>query len=393
MSVLYSLNLTIAKRFGFKSKSHKFATFVAVISIIGIAIGVASLIIDTSIMQGLHNNIKKHVLSNEAHITVNADSSAAEKIIDLEHVIAVCPYVEDEVLVQSDRLIALAKLSAIDTDRLYIKDGFNYSDLRLEPIPEKGSYKLNAAASVFLSIDARLNSRVKIICTSNARYTPMGLTPTARLFRLASYFPSANSGALPAIIGNYEDVRKLFRQRGEAKKFRIFLDDPFFADDVNEKLDAMGLAHSDWRSSQGEFFRALAMEKIAMTIMLCLIIVVAAFNILSALAMTVSARLNDIAVLKTLGMSNYRIMLIFLTAGCFSGLIGTLSGMAFGIPVTYIISDVISSQTSMSRLPVSIELSNILFIGLGSMLMSLLFTLYPAVKAASSNPVDNLTRG
>ena len=92
-------------------------------------------------------------------------------------------------------------------------------------------------------------------------------------------------------------------------------------------------------------------------------------------------------------MQNKQILSIFLTVGLLSGLTGTLAGTAIGIPLTAVISNVMSMNTAMSEIPVSIEISNLLLIGFGSMLMSFLFTLYPALKAASSNPVENLTRG
>ena len=123
MSLFYSLNLTIARRFGFKSKSHKFATFVAIISIVGIAIGVAALIIDTSIMQGLQNSLKNKTLTNVAHVTVKTDKSNAEKLLHLDNVIAVCPYIEDQVLVQTDKTVGLALLEGIDTENLMLRDG------------------------------------------------------------------------------------------------------------------------------------------------------------------------------------------------------------------------------------------------------------------------------
>ena len=393
MSLFYSLNLTIARRFGFKSKSHKFATFVAIISIVGIAIGVAALIIDTSIMQGLQNSLKNKTLTNVAHVTVKTDKSNAEKLLHLDNVIAVCPYIEDQVLVQTDKTVGLALLEGIDTEKLMLRDGHSLEELKLPFIPPKGSYNLNGAAAIFYNLDMRLNSRVKLISTTNARYTPMGLTPRARLFKFTDYFASTHSNAICPVIGNYEDVRKLFYLKGEPSSFRLFLHDPFMLDKLNDKLDSMGIEHSDFTATQGDFFKALAMEKISMIIMLCLIIVVAAFNMLSALAMTVSSRLTDIAILKSLGMQNKQILSIFLTVGLLSGLTGTLAGTAIGIPLTAVISNVMSMNTAMSEIPVSIEISNLLLIGFGSMLMSFLFTLYPALKAASSNPVENLTRG
>ena len=135
------------------------------------------------------------------------------------------------------------------------------------------------------------------------------------------------------------------------------------------------------------------MEKLTMTIMLCLVIIVASFNIISALAMVVSSRLTEIAIFKTMGLSNLRILNIFLLMGIFVGVIGTAVGIIIGIPLTYYVSDFMSNTGSFGKLPVSIEFANILIIGIGSVLMSLLCTLYPAVRAAVTDPVTHLSRG
>lgn len=127
--------------------------------------------------------------------------------------------------------------------------------------------------------------------------------------------------------------------------------------------------------------------------MLCLIILVAAFNILSALTMMVSARLTEIAILKTLGLKRGQILTIFLMMGMFAGILGTLIGIALGIPLTHTISANMSNTQTFGELPAAIELQNLLYIGLGSILMSLIFTIYPAYKAAKTDPVSNLARG
>ena len=130
-----------------------------------------------------------------------------------------------------------------------------------------------------------------------------------------------------------------------------------------------------------------------MGIMLFLVVVVAAFNILSALSMMVSARLSEIAILKTLGLNNIKILIIFLFAGLFVGFIGTLIGVAFGIPATKYVAELMSGGSKFASIPIAIETSNILLIALCSMLMSLIFTIYPAIKASKSDPVNNLCRG
>lgn len=221
----------------------------------------------------------------------------------------------------------------------------------------------------------------------------MGLTPTQRIFLLNQYYPSTNSTSLDTAVGNYDDVRRLFRMTDRTASLRVWLDDPFSLDEVRKNLDEDGFNYSDWTKVQGEFFKAVAMEKLTMGIMLCLIIVVAAFNILSALTMMVSARLTEISILKTLGLTNKKILSIFMMMGIFAGVIGTLIGIILGIPITYYISSAMSNQGSFGNLPVSVEPFNLCLIGFGSILMSFIFTLYPAYRASATDPVENLCRG
>lgn len=352
-------------------------------------------------MQGLQNRLKKAVLKDTPHIVVNIDNNAntdtigsiENKLLNLNHVVAVAPFVQGQTLLQGSRSLALINLEGIDTDKIKLKDGYPFENLGLVNIPEKGSFSLNAEAALYLKNNLHLNSKVRLISTINARYTPMGLTPTQRIFLLNQYYPSTNSTSLDTAVGNYDDVRRLFRMTDRTASLRVWLDDPFSLDEVRKNLVEDGLNYSDWTKVQGEFFKAVAMEKLTMGIMLCLIIVVAAFNILSALTMMVSARLTEISILKTLGLTNKKILSIFMMMGIFAGVIGTLIGIILGIPLTYYISSAMSNQGSFGNLPVSVEPFNLCLIGFGSILMSFIFTLYPAYRASATDPVENLCRG
>ncbi len=393
MRLFHPLTFAIALKYGLNSKAHKFAKFVAILSTVGIAIGVAALIVDTSIMQGLQNRLKKSVLSDTPHVVISATAEKISEVLKIDKVIAAAPFVQAQTLMQTSKSLSLINLQGLDDTRISYAEGYSKQDLNLINIPTKGSYELNAEAAVYIRNDLKLNSKVKLISTINARYTPIGLTPTQRLFNLKKYYSSANSTALDSATGNYDDVRRFFRLPYEPQSYRLWLTDPFVIDKVADKLDGLGIKFTDWTAVQGEFFKAVAMEKLTMTIMLCLVIIVASFNIISALAMVVSSRLTEIAIFKTMGLSNLRILNIFLLMGIFVGATGTLIGIIIGIPLTYYISTVMSNTGSFGNLPVSIELSNICIIGLGSICMSILCTLYPAVRAAITDPVTHLCRG
>lgn len=389
MRLFYPLSLAISLKYVFNSQAHRFASFVALLSILGITLGVAALIIDTSIMQGLQNNLKQVVLNNTAHVIVKAPYSDSDKLLSLDKVVACAPYLEDEVLLQTSKKLALITLAGVDTKNLHIKNGYSKESLKLASIPQKGSFTLNAQASIYLNNELGLNTKVRLISTKNARYTPLGITPTQRIFTLKEYFPSTSNQTIA--LGNYDDVRRLLRYPKKYPSVRLWLVDPFEIDKVSKKLSQEGYEFTTWQHSLGEFFKAVAMEKLTMAIMIFLVIVVAAFNILSALSMMVSARLNEIAILKTLGLNNRKILTIFLNAGLFVGVIGTALGTILGVIATYFVAN--NFLQGYLKVSVCIDNTNLLIIALSSISMSLLFTLYPAIKASKCDAISNLGRG
>ena len=176
MRLFYPLSLAISLKYVFNSQAHRFASFVALLSILGITLGVAALIIDTSIMQGLQNNLKQVVLNNTAHVIVKAPYADSDKLLSLDKVVACAPYLEDEVLLQTSKKLALITLAGVDTKNLHIKNGYSKESLKLASIPQKGSFTLNAQASIYLNNELGLNTKVRLISTKNARYTPLGIT-------------------------------------------------------------------------------------------------------------------------------------------------------------------------------------------------------------------------
>ena len=392
MRLFNPLELSIAKCCSFSKSSHKFASFVAYLSSAGITIGVAALIVVSSIMGGMQQKLKDAALSGVPQITVEAPLDKIPKLLTLPHVIAASPFIRSQVLLQAPSGIMLINLNGTDLEKLQLNKGVFEKDLNLGKIPEKGSFALNAQTNIFFKLNLLLGQSVRLISTQNARYTPMGLVPSQRLFSLLYYSPSVHSSQIPEALGNYDDVRRLLRYKKAPETLRLWLSDPFLVDETAKALYEQNFKYNDWRSSLGEFFKAVALEKLSMSIMLMLIVVVASFNILSALTMMVGSRLTDIAILKTLGLRSRQILKIFMYMGVSYGFIGSVLGTIIGIPAAFGVAKVMSlSQGSL--LPVSIDFLNIFLIFSGSLFMSIICTLYPAIRAAKTDPVTHLARG
>lgn len=388
------LSLSLALRYLLARKTHKFASFVAFISTVGIALGVCALIIVTAVMQGLQDRLKDNLLGLTPHVTVTADSNCdAAALLKLPHVQALSPFVSGQALLQSDNGIALVTVQgedpAITLSGQSVSSGTKLKD---------NSFEVLADMSLMLKFNLYPKDKIRLISTQNARYTPLGLTPSSRIFYIKGTLPAqALAGTVPLVTGNYSDIKRLLRISADSVSYRLYLSDPFLVDDTVAKMPAE-FSYTTWRDSRGDFFKAVAMEKTTMSLMLFLVIIVAAFNILSALAMMVSARLGDIAVLKTLGMKNLDIMLIFVVTGLGCGFVGTVAGLIAGLALSGNVTEItrflnISVNAGESKLPVVIDPANITAIAAGALLLSLICTLFPAWKAAAADPTRHLQQG
>ena len=419
--------LFIALRYIRGSKKQRFATFVAALATLGIAIGVCALVVVSSIMQGLQERLKESILGDCPHVVVRANSSDIPYLLNIRGVNALVPFIEGEAMLQHGSNISMVTLQGERTDSLYISHGYageiglssrraasSHDDIdhlqyrikmpetdragyhygsQYEFVPGRYQLAVNYSTVLELNLDLVDNSKVRLISTRNARYTPFGLTPVQRNFSVVDIINSLDKSQSPIVIGHYDDVRKFFRVKGEENYYRLFLRDPFMVESVTAQLDGK-YQYTDWRSRYGDFFKAVGLERISMSIMLCLIVLVAAFNILSSLTMVVSSRVSEIAILKTLGMSNGRLLAVFLLVGMSASIVGSIAGLALGIPLALNAQDmlnVIGISIMSERLPVYIDAGNISIIVALCLGVSLLCTIYPAMYASRSDPARALT--
>lgn len=426
--VSHSAIAFIAWRYIKGSKKQRFASFVAILATLGIAIGVCALIVVSSIMQGLQDRLKANILSDCAHVVVRAQESDIPNLLNMPHVKALVPFVQGEAMMQSGADIIMVTLQATEDSSLYMwpataqEQGFKVGAggcavpdsssavpyCRVHT-PYRGSSHYNFGSKIKLTqgnynlamnyplmrqlgLDKLTNNKVRLISTQNARYTPLGLTPVQRNFTIAQIVNVIDRSASPLVMGNYQDARAFFRLQPDESYYRLYLSDPFLIEDVAHALEGR-FAFTDWRERYGDFFKAVGLEKITMSVMLCLIVVVAAFNILSSLTMVVSSRVGEIAILKTIGMSNGSLLTIFLWVGMSASILGSLLGVVLGIPLALNAQEILSGigiSIVQGELPIEIVTTNIILIVLLCLVVSLLCTFYPAYYASKADPVSNL---
>ena len=400
-----------------KRKNH-FISFISTTSMIGIALGVAALIVVLSVMNGFHEELRARILGVAAHLQITQSNhrlsdwqELQNKVIHAPHVQAAAPFV-----------MAQAMLSGTDAVQGTIVRG-------VLPEYEKKVSELSSAMKIgqlqqlkagefgiILGADLAQNLGVVVgdkitVMAPQGQVTPAGMVPRIKQFTLVGLFQIGmyEYDAGLALI-HIEDAAKLFQMGDQVSGLRLKLDDLFLAPQVTHQLAETTLADypetyylTDWTQEHANFFRAVQMEKRVMFIILTLIVAVAAFNIVSTLVMAVADKRADIAILRTFGASPQSIMRIFVIQGAMIGFVGTVLGGVFGVLIALNIGTIVpfiehlfhveflaKDVYYISELPSHLLWSDVLTIMLLSLGLSLLATLYPSWKASKMQAAEAL---
>jgi lipoprotein-releasing system permease protein len=400
-----------------KRKNH-FISFISTTSMIGIALGVAALIVVLSVMNGFQEELRARILGVAAHVQITQANQRLSdwqelqnKVIHAPHVQAAAPFV-----------MAQAMLSGTDAVQGTIVRG-------VLPEYEKKVSELSSAMKIgqlqqlkagefgiILGADLAQNLGVVVgdkitVMAPQGQVTPAGMVPRIKQFTLVGLFQIGmyEYDAGLALI-HIEDAAKLFQMGDQVSGLRLKLDDLFLAPQVTHQLAEITLADypetyylTDWTQEHANFFRAVQMEKRVMFIILTLIVAVAAFNIVSTLVMAVADKRADIAILRTFGASPQSIMRIFVIQGAMIGFVGTVLGGVFGVLIALNIGTIVpfiehlfhveflaKDVYYISELPSHLLWSDVLTIMLLSLGLSLLATLYPSWKASKMQAAEAL---
>jgi lipoprotein-releasing system permease protein len=406
--LLIGLRYTRAKR-----RNH-FISFISLISMLGIALGVAALIIVLSVMNGFQKEVRARILGVTPHLQVSSDGgrmfdwkTTLNTVADDPEVRAAAPYVDGQGMLSLNGSVQGVMVRGIDPaaeDRLIglsskMKAG-SLMDLR------PGEFGIVLGSDLARALGAHLGEKVLLI-TPQGQITPAGMLPRLKQFRVVGIFevgmaPYDNTLALI----NLEDAQKLYRMGEAVSGISANLHDldraPQVATELERELPS-NLYATDWTRQNSNYFRAVQMEKRMMFIILSLIVAVAAFNIVSTLVMAVTDKQADIAILRTLGASPASIMKIFMVQGVVIGLIGMLLGVFSGVVVALNISSIVpfiehlfgihflaKDVYYINELPSDLHHTDVITVAGFSFLISLLATLYPSWHAAQTQPAEAL---
>ena len=397
-----------------KRRNH-FISFISLISIVGIALGVTALITVTSVMSGFEKEMRQRIVGASSHATVTAFGdpmsdwqTVVDKASEHPEVLGAAPYVEGQVMIVADGRSTGALIRGIEPDQesavSEIADKLEYvKDLSASLQP--GEYGIILGADLASYLGAIVGDKIMVI-TPEASVTPVGFVPRIKrftvtdVFRFGMYQFDRNLAIMHA-----QDSAKLLKMGDGYSGVRLKLQDtgraPTVARDIKGKL-GLNYYVSDWTQQNANYFLAVKMEKTMMFIILSMIVAVAAFNIVSTLVMMVQDKQADIAILRTQGASPGSIMSIFLVQGVLIGVVGTVVGVIGGVLLASNIDVVVPfierftgpvlnpEVYYIDEMPSDLQWPNVGRIAMMSFGLSLLATLYPAWRASRTDPASAL---
>lgn len=399
------VSVYIGLRYSRSSNGKGFVSFITFFSIIGIVLGVASLITVVSVMDGLEREQKRRVLGLVPHVLMSPQQSHINNWRDLQRdilalpdVTQVTPFQQSEALIQSKTALQGVLVHGIMPEfeqHNIINSAMEYGQLASL---DTTSFSLVLGQTLARKLKVNLGDVVRLTLPNKTLFTPMGRVPVQRTFSIVGIFNVGSQVDEAMVFIAIKDGAKLHRQKGDGvNQLRLYLDDAFKAPRV---ISQLSLKYPDfnfvsWQESQGALFAAVSMEKNMMWLMLSLIVAVAAFNIVSALVMVVIDKQGEISILQTLGLDRSGIVKIFITQGLTNGILGVILGVTLGVILTLNLNHLFSLLGvnllgAGQKLPIALDVVNILVIVASALVMSFLATLYPAYRAAQTQPAEVL---
>ena len=408
------LEVNIGLRYTRAKRRNHFISFISLTSVLGIVLGVTALITVISVMNGFEKELRERILGMASHATISGYEGALMQWGPLltqaqrhPRVVGAAPYVEGQAMLTRGQYVHGAIVRGVlpaqeprvsDLDRYLF--GAQLADL------EPGAYRIMLGKSLARSLGVLVGDKVTVVAP-RASVTPAGILPRLRRFVVAGIFEVSHAQYDSALaLVHLQDGARLFGLKDKISGLRLKLDDMFAAPRVSRELaQVLGGRFwvRDWTQHHANFFRALRTEKRVMFVILTLIVAVAAFNIVSALVMVVADKEADIAILRTLGATPASIMAIFVVQGTVIGVLGTALGVLGGVALATNVETIVPSIEQLfnvkflspdiyyiSDVPSDMRWSDVTKIASVAFVLSVVATLYPAWRAARTQPAEAL---
>lgn len=398
----------IAKRYLASKHKINFITIISLISIVGISVGVAALIVVLSVFNGFGSLVTGYLMSLEPHLRITAISNEGEnQIVDLDnilknqdHIIDFSPYVEGKVLAYNKGITQVLNLKGISkqsVNNIYMlnEDIVNGEDNFLTD----GISKVVVGLQLADKLQVMPGDSLVVISPSNIEQAITQLSiPPSKKVKVVGIFSSRNNDYDAGyIFCSLNDAQYLFGYKNNFQGYDIRLDNIGNSEEVKKilelELDQNNFSVNTWYDFHQELYSVMQVERWTAYIILSLIIAVATFNILGSLSMSVIEKKRDIGILRSMGVTEKSILKIFMFEGLLIGIVGTILGVIIGYFICYLqinfnIYPLDPSQYKIDSLPIELRFSDFFFISGASMILSFIASLYPAKRAAKVNPIS-----
>lgn len=414
MALRDSYEWLVGTRYLRSGQRRGFLSFITVISVIGLALGVAVLVVVLSVMNGFERELRSRILTVTSHATLMGLEGpmpdwrrAREVALATPGVLAAIPYVESRAMLAAAAKLAGTQVRGVDPVQEVGTIGIGNSLISgsLDAL-QPGSYRIVLGEALAVELGVGLGGTVVVIVPEGT-VTPAGFTPRMRRFTVAGVFRSGMYEYDRGLaLMNIEDAAKLYRLGDAMTGVRLALADPLQAPTMVRRLAVElggGYYVSDWTRNHANFFRSIQMTKSMLFVILSMIVGIAAFNIVATLVMVVKEKQADIAILRTLGAGPRNILAAFVLQGSLIGAAGVLLGIGLGSLLAVNLEQLVHGLERvldthfldakvyfMSDLPAAVELGDIVRIGAVALLLCALATTYPAWRASRVAPAEAL---
>lgn len=406
------LSLFIGLRYARARRRTRFISVVSAMALCGLGLGVMSLVVVLSVMNGFDRELHTRILSLIPHVVVypvhplHEWEGLADALREDPDVSAAAPFIGGTAMLSTPGVVRGVELSGIRPDRdagvspigRYMVEG------KLDAL-QAGGFGIVIGNLLARSLGVHVGDTVTLLLPE-INVTPGGAYPRMRRFEVVGIFAAGAQVDASSALIHLDDAARLYRTAGAVQGIRLALIDPDRAPEVSARIAARfgsELRIQDWSESQGSLFSAVRMEKRMVTLLLMVIVAVAAFNIVSILTMVVAEKRAAIAVLRTMGASARQVMAIFSVQGSLIGVLGLVLGLGAGVPLAYHIGSVAEAIERLfgfrlfdptiyfiSSIPSQVRAGDIVLITACGLCLAVLATLYPAYRAARIGPAEAL---
>lgn len=413
--MFYPLEVFVGLRYLRARRRNHFVSFISMASLLGIALGVAALIVVLSVMNGFEGELRHRLLSMTSHASISTDDGRLENWQQLlsqareaPSVVAAAPYVALEAMLSRGNDLAPARVRGIDPA---METGVSQigEHMLLGTLPglQPGKRRVILGRALAITLGVNAGDGVTLMVPQGDASTG-SVTPRLARFVVSGIFEVGlqdHDGTLALV--HIDDARSMAGLEDAVSGIRLQYEDIFQAPRMaGEWVSSLGdssLVARDWSVENASYFRAIAIEKTMMSLILMLVVAVAAFNIVSSLVMLVSEKRTDIAILRTVGLSPASVIKTFMIQGAILGWAGTLLGVGLGVALSANLNTVVpfleqmfgfevfpASVYYISELPSDLRIDDVLWIGGTALVLTLLATIYPARRAAAVEPAEAL---